>query len=60
MGLEQIEVRNFCSEAGETVEQVAQGGGGCPIPGNIQVQIRRGPEQLDLIEDAPAHCRRTG
>ena len=29
----------------------------CPIPGNIQGQAGQGSEQLDLVEDVPAHCR---
>ena len=28
----------FCDKAGESLEQVAQSGGGGPIPGNIQGQ----------------------
>ncbi|KAK4812867.1 hypothetical protein QYF61_024164 [Mycteria americana] len=37
--------------------QVAQRGGRCPIPGNIQGQVRRGSEQPDRVEDVPARCR---
>ena len=39
------------------LEQVAQRGGRCPIPGNIQGQFGLGSEQPDLVEDVPAHCR---
>lgn len=48
----------FYSEGGETLEQVAQRGGGCPISGNVQGQVGRGSEQPDLDdpEDVPAHC----
>ena len=44
----------FYNEGGETLEQVAQRGGRCPIPGNIVGQVGRGS---DLVEDVPAHCR---
>ena len=44
-------------EDGETLAQVAQRGGRCPIPGNIQGPVGRGSEQPDLVEDVPAHCR---
>lgn len=39
------------------LDQVIQRCGKCPIPGNIQDQVKWGSEQLDLIEDFPAHCR---
>ena len=47
----------FYSEGGETVAQVAQRGGRCPIPGNVQGQVGRGSEHPDLVEDVPAHGR---
>ncbi|GAB0206191.1 mitochondrial enolase superfamily member 1 [Grus japonensis] len=47
----------FYNEGAETLEQVAQRGCGCPIPGHIQGQVGRGSEQPDLVEDVPAHCR---
>jgi len=50
----------FCNEGGETLTQVAQRGGRCPILGNIQGQVGRGSEQPDLVEDGPAHCREFG
>jgi len=31
-----------------------------PIPGNIQGQTGWGSEQLDAVEDIPAHWRRVG
>lgn len=37
-------------EGGKTVEQVAQRGCGCPLPGSIQSQIGWGFEQLGLME----------
>jgi len=50
----------FYHEGGETLEQVAQRGGRCPIPGNVQGQIGGGSEQPGLVEDGPAHCRGLG
>ena len=47
-------------EGGEGLEQIAQRGGGGPIPGNIQGQVGRGPEQPALLGDSPAHCRGVG
>jgi len=47
----------FYHEGGETLAQVAQRGGGGPIPGNIQGHLGRGSEQPGLVEDVPAHCR---
>ncbi|KAK4818261.1 hypothetical protein QYF61_009966 [Mycteria americana] len=47
----------FYNEGGETLQQVAQRGGRCPIPGNIQGQAGQGSEQPDLVEDVPAYCR---
>jgi len=37
----------FYNEGGETLSQVAQRGGRCPIPGNIQGQVGWGSEQPD-------------
>ena len=48
------------SEGGETLAQVAQKGGRCPIPGNIQGQVGWGSEQPGLVEDVPVHCRGVG
>ena len=39
------------------MEEVAQRGGRCPIPGNIPGQVGRGSEQPDLVEDVPARGR---
>jgi len=50
----------FYDESGETLAQVAQRGGKCPILGNIQDQVGRGSEQLDQVEGVPAHCRGIG
>jgi len=50
----------FYNEGGETLEQCTQKGGRGPIPGNIQGQVGWGSEQLDLVEDVPAHCRGVG
>ena len=40
---------NFHSEGGDALEQVAQEGYGCPIPGGIQGQVGWGPGQPDLV-----------
>jgi len=50
----------FYNGGGETLDQVAHRGGGCPIPGNIQGQAEWGSEQPDLVEGVPAHCRGAG
>lgn len=47
-------------DAGETLAQVAQGGGRCPIPGNIPGLVGRGSGQPDLVEDVPDPCRGIG
>jgi len=47
----------FTVSCGETLEQLAQRGGQCPIPGNIPGQAGWGSEQPDPVEDVPAHCR---
>ena len=44
-------VKIFYNEGVETLEQVAQRGGRCPMPGNIQSQVGRVSEQPDVIED---------
>ena len=40
-----------------TLEQVAQGGCGCPIPGGIQGQAGCGSGQPGLVVGNPAHSR---
>jgi len=50
----------FYSEGGETLELVAQEGGRCPVPENIQCQVGRRSEQPGLDEYVPAHCRGIG
>jgi len=40
--------------------QVAQRGGRCPIPGNVQGQVGQGSEQSGLVGHVPAHCSRVG
>jgi len=40
--------------------RLAQRGGRCPIPGNIQGQVGWGSEQPDVVEDVPAHCSGVG
>lgn len=40
----------FYDGGGETLAQVAQRGGDCSIPGNVQDQIEQGSEQHFLVE----------
>jgi len=49
--------RKFFTEGGDTLEQVAQGGFGCPIPGGIQGQAGCGSEQPGLVVGDPACSR---
>jgi len=50
----------FYDNSGETLAQVAQRGGRCSIPGNIQGQVEWGSEHPDPVADVPAHCRAVG
>jgi len=50
----------FYDEGREALEEVAQRGGSCPIPGNIQGQVGQGSEQPDLVVDVPTQCRGVG
>ena len=43
-----IQKKSFSCEGGETLEQVAQQGCGCPLPGSIQGQAGWGFEQPGL------------
>ena len=45
------------SKGGDALEQVAQGGCGCPIPGGIQGQAGCGSGQPGLVVGDPAHSR---
>lgn len=45
---------------GVVLALVAQRCDSCPIPINIRGQAGWGSEQYDLVENAPAHCRRLG
>ena len=47
----------FHTEGGNALEQVAQEGCGCPIPGGIQGQAGCGSEQPDLVVGDSAHSR---
>jgi len=49
--------RKFFTQGGDALEQVAQGGCGCPIPGGIQGQAGCGSGQPDLVVGNPAHSR---
>ena len=44
----------FHTAGGDTLEQVAQGGCGCPIPGGIQGQAGCGSGQPALVDGNPA------
>ena len=48
------------SRGGETLEQVAQRDGGCPIPGSTQGSARWGPEHPDIAVGVHVHWRRVG
>lgn len=50
----------FQNESVEMLEQVAQRGGGCSIPGSIQIQAWAGSEHPDLVEDVHIYFRRVG
>jgi len=50
----------FCYEGGKALEQVAQRSCGCPLPGSVQGQVGLGSEELDLVEEFPAHGRQVG
>jgi len=45
------------TEGGDALEQVAQGGCGCPIPGGIQGQAGCGSGQPGLVVGDPAYSR---
>jgi len=55
-GRSRLDTRKKCF----TLAQVAQRGGRCPLPGNIQYQIGQDFEHHDLVEDVPAYCREIG
>ena len=48
---------DYTCQGGDTLEQVAQGGCGCPIPGGIQGQAGCGSGQPGLVVGDPAHSR---
>ena len=47
----------FHPEGDDALEQLAQGGCGCPIPGGIQGQAGCGSGQPGLVVGDPAHSR---
>ena len=49
--------KKFFTEGGDALEQVAQGGCGCPIPGSLQGQAGCGCGQPGLVVGDPAHSR---
>ena len=50
----------FHPEGGDALEEVAQGGCGCPIPGGIQGQAGCGSGQPGLVVGDPAQSRGVG
>ena len=50
----------FHIEGGDALEQVAQGGCGCPIPRGVQGQAGCGSGQPGLLVGDPAHNRGVG
>ena len=50
-------VLSFHTEGGDTLEQVAQKGCGCPILGGIQGQAGCGSGQPGLVLGDPEHSR---
>ena len=50
----------FYREGGEVLEQIAQRGGGCPIPGDFKDQGGWGSEQPDLSVCVHIHCSGVG
>ena len=47
----------WCSSSSEALEQIAQRGGGCSIPGDIHGQAGLGSEQPNLAVGGPILCR---
>ncbi|GAB0180752.1 hypothetical protein GRJ2_000540500 [Grus japonensis] len=47
--------KKFFTEGGEALEQAAQRGCGCPIPGSVQGQVGWVFGQRGLVEGVPAH-----
>ena len=53
-----LDIRKFLhKESGDTLEQVAQGGCGCPTPGGIRGQAGCISGQPGLVVGDPAHSR---
>ena len=48
-------VEAFYTQGGEALTQVAQRGGGYPVPGDTQGQAGEGCEQPDLPVGVPVH-----
>ena len=51
---------NVTTQRVDALEQVVQGGCGCPIPGGIQGQAGCGSGQPGLLVGNPAHSRGVG
>ena len=52
-----IRKKVFHTKGGDTLEQVAHGGCGCPIPGGIEGQAGCGSGQPGLVIGDPVHRR---
>ena len=50
----------FYNKGGKGLAQVAQRGGGCPIPSDTQGQAGWGSEQPDVAVNVPVHGRGVG
>jgi len=49
--------RKFFTQSGDILEEVAQGGCGCPISGDMQGQAGCGSGPPGFVIDSPAHSR---
>ena len=50
----------FYHKGGEALAQVAQRGGGCPVPADAQGEAGRGSEQPDVAVGILVHCKGVG
>lgn len=55
-----IRKKFLTSEGGETLKQVIQRSGECPIPDSVQGRVGWGIEQPGLVETVPAHGSSVG
>jgi len=54
------EEEGFYNKHDEALEQVAQRGGGCSVPGDTEVQDGSDSKQPNLAIDVPVQCREAG